>query len=369
MKVVVTGANGFIGKNVVHRLREIENYKVYEVIRTTSTQELRSLLRDCDILIHLAGENRPHDENEFFRQNKIFTEKLCELLNETGNQALVIFSSSSQVASGSLYGDSKLGAEQALKSLHETNGNPVRIYRLPGVFGKWCKPNYNSVVATFCHNLANNLPIKIDSHDKKIALVYIDDVLDEFLSVIDAKDGYCFCSVETEYSITLGELANLIEEMRNSHRSINTLSVGSGFKRALYATYLSYLPEEDFYYPLVSHEDPRGRFTELFRTESAGQISVFTAGVGVTRGGHYHNTKSEKFIILQGVAEFYMQNIVTGEKVNIVVSDTEPHVVQTVPGWAHSIKNLGQTDLVALVWANENFDPNQPDTYVFKVKK
>jgi UDP-2-acetamido-2,6-beta-L-arabino-hexul-4-ose reductase len=252
--------------------------------------------------------------------------------------------------------------------LNEATGNPCVVFRLPGVFGKWCKPNYNSVVATFCNNIARDLPISINNRDVKLSLVYVDDVIDEFVSLIlKHSAGYKYCEVYPMYEVTLGQLAGCIESFKYSRKSLVTEKVGHGFMRSLYATYISYLPPEKFTYELPVYSDPRGKFVEMLKTKDSGQFSYFTAHPGVTRGGHYHHTKSEKFLVIRGQALFRFRNVINGERYEVSVEGGVPRVVETIPGWTHDITNIGNEELVVMLWANEIFDRSNPDTIADKV--
>ena len=263
-----------------------------------------------------------------------------------------------------LYGQSKLAAEETLKNLSITNGNKILIYRLPGVFGKWCKPNYNSVVATFCNNIANDLSITINSPNTNLKLVYIDDVIESFLSNLNQfhDKNVNDIKVNPEHQITLKDLADKIEAFKYSRTSLKSDRVGEGFIRALYATYLSYLPHSKFSYEIPVHGDERGVFVEMLKTPDTGQFSFFTAHPGITRGGHYHDTKNEKFLVINGMACFKFRHMITNETITIETSGKFPKIVETIPGWAHDITNIGDDEMFVALWANEVFDHDRPDT-------
>ena len=298
-KILVTGSNGFIGKNLIFQAKERLNFEIDTFTRKNSDKTLKEKLLKADFLIHLAGENRPETDDQFQIVNVGLTKKISEILLQYSHQIPIVFTSSSQAEISNEYGKSKLAAENILQNLAIENGNPINIYRLPGVFGKWCLPNYNSVVATFCYNIANNLTIKINDEQKIIRLVYIDDVINSIFEVIlNNKEGTNFHNIDNEYEITLGKLANKIEAFKYSRQSLIIDKVGTGLTRALYSTYLSYLSVDDFSYSVDSHKDDRGNFVEMLKTKDSGQISYFTAHPGITRGGHYHHTKSEKFLVL-----------------------------------------------------------------------
>jgi len=266
------------------------------------------------------------------------------------------------------YGRSKLLAEDAVHALANKTGNPCVIFRLPGVFGKWCKPNYNSVAATFCYNIARDLPIWVSNPAANLQLVYVDDVITAFIAALEAPVlGLTQANVQPEYTITVGELATQIRAFRNYREALTIDRVGSGLIRALYATYVSYLPSEKFSYPAPKYADNRGIFVEMLKTPDSGQFSYFTAHPGVTRGGHYHHTKTEKFLVIKGEALFRFRHLLTNDLVELRTSGSTPQVVDTIPGWAHDITNVGNDEMVVMLWANENFDREHPDTFACKV--
>jgi UDP-2-acetamido-2,6-beta-L-arabino-hexul-4-ose reductase len=367
MKVLVTGSNGFIGKNLIVRLNEL-NIQVAAYTRENSTQDLEGLIKVADCIVHLAGENRPKDEKDFDVVNAGLTMSICDALRSLGENTPIILASSTQAELDNAYGKSKLDAEASVKMLEADTGSPVYVYRLPGVFGKWCKPNYNSVVATFCHNISHNLPIQVNNPDFELSLVYIDDVVEEFVNIIQgAKVDKKKLSVQPEYKINLGDLANQIKTFRESRNSLITEEVGSGFVRKLYSAYLSYLSPEQFSYSIPLYGDERGMFAEMLKTKDSGQFSFFTAGPGVTRGGHYHHSKTEKFLVVQGEAKFGFRHVVSDETYEIVVTSNDLKIVETVPGWSHDITNIGAEEIIVMLWANEIFDPDNPDTISHKV--
>ncbi|KQW79176.1 capsular biosynthesis protein [Devosia sp. Root413D1] len=357
--VAVTGASGFIGRNLVVRLRELG----HEVVPVPHDGDLHTHLLRAEAVVHLAGVNRPEHQDEFATGNQGMTEALTVALLGLGRPVPLIYSSSVQAALDNPYGVSKRAAEATVESYAAASGAPVAIFRLPGVFGKWCRPNYNSVVATFCHNISHDLPISISDPDRLLRLVYVDDVVAAFVSVLNDPDAVGRRPEVTPlYEITLGALAAELEDLRSSRNSLVTGAVGTGLKRALHATYLSYLEPHQFDYALTKHTDARGTFAEILRTPNAGQFSVFTAHPGVTRGGHYHHSKTEKFIVVQGRARFGFRHIVTGETHELEVGGDELRVVETVPGWSHDITNVGDEMMIVMLWANEVFDPQHPDT-------
>ena len=368
MKVLVTGANGFIGKNLVLRLREQAGTEVLTYVRGQDDAALRDLLAQADAVVHLAGENRPADVQAFADVNTGLTERVCQGLKALGQSIPVLLASSAQAERDNPYGRSKLAAEQAVQALAAEHGNPVAIYRLPGVFGKWCKPNYNSVVATFCHNKAHDLPVQIHDASGRVRLVYVDDVINAMLGQLASGwAGVVRPVIEPEYSITLGELSDQIDAFKNCRSTLVSERVGTGLIRALYATYVSYLPVDKFVYSVPAHGDVRGVFVEMLKTPETGQFSFFTAHPGITRGGHYHHTKTEKFLVIKGHARFGFRHMLTNEVHHIETQGDKPQVVETVPGWAHDITNIGNDEMVVMLWANEIFDRERPDTVASKV--
>ena len=368
MRVLVTGSRGFIGKNLVVRLEEQSDTEIFHFSRGNSVNNLEEIVKNCDYVVHLAGENRPKDIADFAVVNSDLTNSLCEAIRNTSRNIPLILASSTQASMDNPYGESKLSAESVVKKFSKDTGNDVIIYRLPGVFGKWCKPNYNSVVATFCHNIANDLPIQINDPSLQIRLVYVDDVVTDFIDTLQLMDkGINLRKISPDYSITLGELAQQIKLFKNCRIDLVSERVGSGLIRALYSTYISYLPPVKFVYDLQRHSDERGVFVEMLKTQDSGQFSFFTAHPGVTRGGHYHHSKTEKFLVIKGLAQFGFRNIVTNEIFEVFTSGDKSQVVETVPGWTHDITNVGDEELVVMLWANEIFNKEQPDTYASKI--
>lgn len=367
MKVLVTGSDGFIGKNLLVKL--VENSIDYICFtRRQSIDDLPKLLKDIDCVFHLAGVNRPLDPAEFTKQNYGLTAALCDAIQKTGRAIPIAFTSSIQAISDNAYGASKKLAEEALIQLHASTQASVYLYRLPNVFGKWARHNYNSVVATFCHNIAQDLPIRIDDPGKMIPLIYVDNLLESFISILcNPQSGVSRPVVTPEYSISVGDLASQIKAFHTSRGTLVSEEVGNGLIRALYATYLSYLKPGQFAYEVPTYEDSRGRFVEMLKTKDSGQFSFFTAHPGITRGGHYHHTKSEKFLVLQGTARFGFRNIVTNETYELRVDGLAPKIVESVPGWTHDITNIGENELIVMLWASEAFDRARPDTIANKV--
>ena len=368
MNVLVTGANGFIGKNLIIHLNELgTNTMTYT--RENSLQDLPDLVKKSDFIVHLAGENRPLDEKEFETVNAGLTASICESVRSAGKQIPILLASSTQTAFDNAYGKSKLDAEMVARRLKGDTGNPVYIYRLPGIFGKWCKPNYNSVVATFCYNISHNLPIQVNNPSFELSLVYVDDVVEDFVRIIQGRqDSIKELSIQPEYKIKLGDLATQIELFRESRDSLVLEKVGDGLVRKLYSTYISYLSPEQFSYSIPVYGDERGMFAEMLKTKDSGQFSFFTAKPGMTRGGHYHHSKTEKFLVIQGEAKFGFRHIISNETYEIAASGNQLKIVETIPGWSHDITNIGVEDMVVMLWANEIFDPDNPDTIACKVK-
>lgn len=369
MRIVITGADGFIGRNLAARLREDGYDDVVGIDQRSGTDGLRRAIEGASFVFHLAGVNRPTDPSEFVEGNLGFTETVARFLDEAGCGAPVVLSSSTQAALGNPYGESKRLAEEVLLSHAERTGAPVYLFRLSNVFGKWARPNYNSVVATFCHNIARSLGITINDPMAALRLVYIDDVVEAFVRLLGESgtpSGYL--EVEPVYETTVGELARTIQEFAASRQTLTTARVGTGLVRALYSTYLSYLPPELFVYQVPRHGDPRGIFVEMLKTPDCGQFSYFTARPGVTRGEHYHHSKAEKFLVIKGTAHFGFRHIVSGECYDLVVRGGEGSIVETAPGWTHNVTNVGDNELIVMLWANEVFNPGKPDTHPMKVK-
>jgi UDP-2-acetamido-2,6-beta-L-arabino-hexul-4-ose reductase len=371
MRVLLTGADGFVGRNLRLHLSERKDVEVICFTKEHSARHLRGFLADVEFVFHMAGVNRPREPTEFVTGNVDLTAALlgaveAEIVTRCGSLP-IIFTSSIQASSANPYGESKRAAEVLLKDFEQRTGSPVHIFRLPNVFGKWSRPNYNSAVATFCHNIARGLPIQVNDASAQLNLVYVDDVVAQFIQIMDGADSTRdtdgFASVKPQYTTTVGDVARLIETFRGSRETLITERVGEGFVRALYSTYLSHLPSESFVYEVPMHADPRGVFVEMLKTPDCGQFSFFTAHPGITRGGHYHHTKNEKFLVIKGEARFKFRHMDTGEIHEIVTSSTKAQIVETVPGWTHDITNIGDDELIVMLWANEIFDRARPDTY------
>ena len=372
MKILVTGAKGFIGKNLIAELQSYNYHDILEFDRETKTELLDTYCKECDFVYHLAGVNRPNNQKEFMEGNFGFTSELLGMLKKHHNACPIVISSSIQAALDNPYGKSKKAGEQLLRAYAQETGAYIFIYRFPNVFGKWCKPNYNSVVATFCYNIAHNLPIQVNDNSTIMRLVYIDDVVEELIQALQGKankkeDGYCY--VDIVHTITLGEIADLIYFFRESRntKQIPDMTEGS-FSKKLYSTYLSYLPQDEFSYSLNMNEDERGSFTEIIRTVDRGQFSVNISKPGIVKGNHWHHSKNEKFVVVSGKALIQLRQKDSNEIIEYYVSGEKMVVVDIPPGYTHTIINVGDTDLVTFMWCNECFDPRRTDTHFLKIK-
>lgn len=381
MKILVTGAKGFVGKNLVVALKNIrdgkdkttslpEDIEICEFDIDTDIALLDEYCRDCDFVFNLAGVNRPENEEEFMKGNFGFGSQLLDTLKKYGNKCPVMLSSSTQAALSNPYGMSKKAGEDLFFEYAKETGARVLVYRFPNLFGKWCRPNYNSAVATFCNNIANGLPITVNDRSHKMTLVYIDDLVLEMIDALcgnEHRDGD-FCSVPTEHNITLGEIADMLYSFRDSrdNKSVPDMTDGS-FSKKLYSTYLSYLPTDKFSYPLKMNIDDRGSFTEILRTAQNGQFSVNISKPGITKGNHWHHTKNEKFLVVSGRGVIRFRKIDEDKIYEYFVSGDKLEVVDIPVGYTHNIENLGDTDMVTFMWCNECFDPERPDTFFEKV--
>ena len=381
MKILVTGAGGFVGMNLVAELLNISEGKCNfagiekgcEVLATdidTPDEILKGYCKDCDFVFHLAGINRPKEEKEFTEGNLDSLTQLIAFLKEQGNPCPIALSSSTQAALDNPYGISKRCAEDTLRAYAQETSQKVYIFRFPGLFGKWCRPNYNSVVATFCHNTANGLELRIDAPEKEITLAYIDDVVRSLLMCVNdtfTKDADGFCTVVPTYSVSLQKLADLLKKFKDGRQKLEVPYMADAFERNLYATYLSYLPKDQFSYPLTTHSDARGSFTEIIRTADRGQFSVNISKPYITKGNHWHHSKNEKFCVVSGKGVIRFRKIDSDEVIEYFVSGDKIEVVDIPTGYTHNIENLGDTDMITFMWASEAFDPNRPDTYFLEV--
>ncbi len=365
MNIVVTGSNGFIGKNLISWLERQEGIKVLAFDRENNTDELESGLAIADIVFHLAGVNRPQTEDEFRTGNVDLTAVICDALLRHGRSIPLFLASSTQALLDNPYGVSKRQAEDIVIRYAAESGASVGIYRLTNVFGKWCRPNYNSVVATFCHNMAHDLPITVSDPARALELVYIDDVVKDFLSDLEAEkpSGVSYRTVSPSHSITLGHLAEWVRSFREARQTLQIPDFSDPLVGKLYGTYLSYLPEDHFGYELDKKSDNRGCLAEFAKSTAFGQIFVSRTEPGVTRGNHYHHTKTEKFLVLEGVAVIRFRHLHSTEVLEYTVRGEDFRVVDIPTGYTHSIENIGPRELITLFWASEVFDPEQPDTY------
>jgi UDP-2-acetamido-2,6-beta-L-arabino-hexul-4-ose reductase len=367
MKVLVTGANGFIGKNLCLWLKN-KGYEVFEFDIGSTDEDLKNYVSSCNFIVHLAGVNRPLDPKEFLDGNVNFTKKLLDIIESTGSKAPIIFSSSTQAELDNPYGRSKKMAEDQLLEFGK-QGHQVYVYRLYNVFGKWCKPNYNSVIATWCYNVIHGIPLEVNEKAPAIDFVYIDDVVSEFLKTIGTPpvSKECFLHVEPHFSETLSSVANALISFKESRENLTIPNVEGGFLKDLYSTYLSYI-EVDFSYNLESHRDERGSFTEIFKTLQNGQISINIAHPGILKGNHYHMSKCEKYLVISGVCEIKLRRIDTDNVISYICSGENLKIIDIPPGFVHSIKNIGAQDSAIIMWANEVFDEGSPDTFFMDVE-
>jgi len=368
--VLVTGSQGFIGRNLVATLSALPDTEVLTFDVEDTPESLPDLLGQAEFVFHLAGINRPQDPSEFKQGNVGLTQQLVDLLRAQGRQVPLLISSSTQAALDNPYGASKRQAEEVVRAYGRETGALVYVFRLPNVFGKWSRPNYNTVVATFCHNIAHGLPLEIHDPTRELSLVHVDDVVAEFLAAFRGTphrgaDGEP--AVPRVSSTTLGELAERIRRFPQTRLTREVPEVGDAFSRQLYSMYLSYLPQDAFAYSLDTRRDPRGWLAEVLRSPAMGQIFVSVTRPGIARGNHWHHTKTEKFLVVSGEAVIRFRQIDGTEVIEYPVSGLEPRVVDIPPGYTHNITNTGSTDLVTLFWASEPFDPARPDTYALQV--
>lgn len=369
MRILVTGANGFIAKNLITELHNRGYHDVFAYHRQSDPSSLETYCRDAEYVFHLAGVNRPDDASEFQTGNVDLTQTLLDLLKKHKNACPVMLASSIQAERDNPYGRSKKAGEALLRSYGEASGAPVDIYRFPNVFGKWCKPNYNSVVATFCYYVAHDLPLRIDDPNAVLRLVYIDDVVDELIRALEgnATRTNGFCIVPVDHRIPLGVLADLIISFQKCRSQLCVPYLSHALTKKLYSTYLSYLPKDGFSYPLTMHEDTRGSFTEFLKSPDRGQVSINVSKPGIVKGNHWHHTKTEKFLVVSGEGVIRFRRLDDDEVLEYFVSGTKMEVVDIPPGYTHNIENLGSVDMVTVMWANERFDPENPDTFFLEV--
>ena len=398
MKILVTGAKGFVGRNLTENLKNIRDGKnrtrnisvedIFEYDIDSTAEQLDQYCSECDFVFNLAGVNRPKDASEFMKGNFGFAEELLETLKKHGNKCPVMLSSSIQATligryAGSDYGNSKLHGEELFFKYGQETGAEVLVYRFPNLFGKWCRPNYNSAVATFCHNIANDLPITVNDRNTQLELLYIDDLIEEMFDALEGKAHRCdydgldpvsnsegrYCYVPVTHKVTLGEIVDYLELFEQQRKTLIMPEIPEGsFVKKLYSTYLSYLPEEKMVLEFVSNTDNRGSFTEMVKTLNCGQFSVNVSKPGITKGEHWHNTKWEMFMVVSGKALIQERKIGTDEVLEFAVDGDHLKAVYMLPGYTHNIINVSETEnLVTLMWANELFDRNHPDTFYLKV--
>lgn len=369
MKILVTGARGFIGKNLIAELKNRKYSDVYEYDIDSSPEILDKYCQDADFVYHLAGVNRPQEQTEFMAGNFGFTSTLLETLIKHNNVCPVMISSSIQAELNNPYGESKRAGEELMFSYSEETGTPVFVYRFPNVFGKWCRPNYNSAVATFCHNVAHDLPIQVNDPSVRMKLVYIDDVIEELITALEGKANRIgrYCEVSVVHSISLGEIVDLIKSFKETRENNSVPDMSDTFIKKLYSTYLSYLPEDKFNYDLKMNVDERGSFTEFIKSPDRGQVSVNISKPGITKGNHWHHTKNEKFLVVSGRGVIRFRKIDSDSVLEYHVNGDKMEVVDIPTGYTHNIENLGDSDMVTIMWANEQFDSNHPDTYFLEV--
>lgn len=373
MKILVTGARGFIGKNLIVELKNRNYQHIYEYDTDTEPELLEKYCQECEFVFNLAGVNRPENQEDFMKGNFGFASTLLDTLKKYHNTCPVMVSSSIQAALDNPYGKSKKAGEDLMFSYARETGAEVLVYRFPNVFGKWCRPNYNSAVATFCYNIARDLAIQVNDRSVVMNMVYIDDVVDELIAALEnhankEQDGYCY--VKTVHTVTLGEIVDLLYSFKDSRelRSIPDMTENS-FTKKLYSTYLSYLPQDKFSYPLKMNIDDRGSFTEIIRTADRGQFSVNISKPGIEKGNHWHHTKNEKFVVVSGKGLIQFRKVGSDEIIDYHVSGDKIEVIDIPVGYTHNIINEGDTDLVTFMWCNECFDPERPDTHFMRVNE
>jgi UDP-2-acetamido-2,6-beta-L-arabino-hexul-4-ose reductase len=359
--IAVTGAAGFVGTNLILRLSE-QGHSVKPIVRGTPADEARAALAGADVLFHLAGANGRRDDDDYLRSNRDYTRWVADAVAQGGRKPLVVHSGSAKAVENSGYGRSKRAGEEVLTELVASGQAIVSIWRLPNIFGKWARPHYNSAVATFCHNASRGEPLRIDDPAAPLSLLHIDDLIDQWLPLIASPPESGLAEPEKVWRTTVGDVAQIISSFRGRRERGEIEGLGGGLMGALYSTYVSAMPVEQASVTLDPKTDPRGTFAELFRTGGSGQLSFFSAHPGVTRGGHYHHSKVEKFVVAHGTARFRFRHLLSGEEFELSGSADRPTVVETIPGWTHDVTNIGDDELVVIAWANEIFDAARPDT-------
>ena len=364
MNIVITGASGFIAKNLIASLRQIGTHQLFLIGKSSTSNELRQALTQAEFIYHLAGVNRPQDNEEFYRGNTSFTKTIISELLQLKKRIPIVFSSSTQALLENDYGQSKRQAEDVLMEYAKTTSASVNIFRLPGVFGKWSKPHYNSVVATFSHQIANDLPIVVSEPSKTIELVYIDTVIEQFVSCLTQPNNKeMFLSVSPTVSISLGELASKIKSFQSLKHQITLSNLSSSLDKQLFATFTSFTPLDRLRQPLITHRTENSSFAEAIKSHSFGQLSINEIESGAVRGNHWHHTKHEKFLVIQGKGVIRLRNLFSDEVVTLPVSGEHLEWIEILPGYVHNIENVGTTPLMTVMWASEVYDPARPDTF------
>ena len=369
-KVLVTGAKGFIGKNLVLELKNRKTFEIFECDVDTTEDQLAQFAKECEFVFHLAGVNRPQRTEEFMEGNYGFTTKLLEILQKNENRSPILMSSSIQAKLDNDYGKSKKAGEDYILDYGSNNSIATYVFRLPNVYGKWCRPNYNSAIATFCNNIARGLEIKVNDRSTLLTVVYIDDVVNAFIDATDgivARDDDGYCKVSIEDKITLGEIVDTLYSFKDSRKTLSVANMNRGVIKKLYSTYLSYLPEDEFAYDLRMNADARGSFTEFLRTDGQGQVSINISKPHIVKGNHWHHTKNEKFLVVKGTGVIRFRKIGTDKVIEYPVSGDKLQVVDIPCGYTHNIENVGDDDMVTVMWANEPFDKDRPDTFYEEV--
>lgn len=370
MNILITGSNGFVGKNLVAELRNRGYENLMLCDRNTKQYELETYALQADFVFHLAGVNRPEDDSEFKLGNQEFTEKLVELLSKNPITPPVMFASSIQAELSNPYGKSKRRAEDILRTYGKQHNTDVMIYRFPNLFGKWCRPNYNSVIATFCYNISRGIPIQVNNGLTRMKIAYIDDVVGSLINLLNKNKPITteeFYQIYPTYSITLNTLVKYLESFKESRNNLSIVQLDDELVKKLYSTYLSYLPKNEFSYELTMHCDDRGSFTEFIRTEDSGQVSINISKPGITKGNHWHHTKNEKFLVVSGHGVIRFRKVGSDEIIEYFVSGNKHEVVDVPVGYTHNIENLGDSDMVTVMWVNEPFDPQNADTFFMEV--
>lgn len=369
MKILITGAKGFIAKNLIAELRNQKYEDIFEYDLDSNEDELEEFSKEADFIFHLAGVNRPKDDKDFMEGNFGFTSTLLDNLKYHKNTCPIMISSSIQAELDNPYGKSKKAGEELLFSYAAETGSKVLVYRFPNVFGKWCRPNYNSAVATFSYNIANNLDIKVNDPNVEMKLVYIDDVVKELINALNSKENMQgnYCNVIPQYEVKLGKIVELLYSFKESRTNKYILDMNDEFTKKLYSNYLSYLDTSQFSYDLKMNIDSRGSFTEFVKTIDRGQVSINVSKPGITKGNHWHHTKTEKFLVVSGNGVIRFRKLNETQVIEYFVSAEKLQVVDIPPGYTHNIQNTGDSDMVTVMWANESFDPDNPDTYYLEV--